>query len=197
MASKTEIINLALTHLGAKVISSITESTEVARRAAVVYDPARDECLRSCDWAFATQIVALAEIANETVTGWDYLYAYPSNCLRVRKVINSATSLTEEPPKFRELLSPTTSAKALASDLESASAEFTYKVTDTTLYDSAFVSAFSYLLAAKLAQTLTGNTQLAGQMMNIYMALVSDARRLNSTEDNDKPHTSSPYLDAR
>lgn len=218
MASQVEICNLALTHIGVKSISSMTEPSEPARKLNLVYPTARDAALRAHDWSFASQEVALAEVANESVLAWDYLYKYPASCVAVRELYNPNMigggpepltrfdaelgfardrSTTRVPIKFQELLSPQSNQKAIGTNLPSAYARFTFQVTDPSLYDASFVTAFSYLLASMLAQHLAGNPDLGKGLYAIASQLISEAGRQNKSEGVDEPSKTSPYVNGR
>ena len=71
MISQVEICNLALTHLGVKTITLLTEPSEGARRIKAVYDSTRDSVLRAHNWNFAGKTEALAEISGEPTLGWE------------------------------------------------------------------------------------------------------------------------------
>lgn len=222
MASQTDIVNLALTHLGSWSIGSLAENSESARRASLLWGPTVDEVLRDYPWAFATMIKPLALI-NETVIGWTYLYAYPAKCLRVRKVLNQVVGLAALPglsgiagipdwdvsdearnlkrevaEPFEEMMAPTSGAKAIASNLAGAYAAFTYQVLDTSMWDAKFVKAFSFKMAAELCQHLVGNPDnLRVSLEGKYAALIGDGGRLNAAEGNDAAKTKSSIYDAR
>ena len=196
MASKIEIVNLALTHIGAKVLSSLTEVSEGARRVAVVYDFCLDETLRSYDWTFATKFTTLVELDEDAIE-WSFCYTRPNNCMRVRRIINAVTDPAAPPEKFREMMAPTTNVRSIVTNVAGATAEITYRVIDPTQYDPAFTMAFSYRLAAEIAKSLTGNDQLSVQMMNVFRALIAEAGRINAGGDHPKEVSSSPFLDAR
>jgi hypothetical protein len=198
MTSKTEICNLALTLLGQKTITSLTEATVSAQKCNLLYDLARDSTLRSHSWNFATRILELTEISDETVTGWDYLYLYPTNALYIKKVFSDETT-TElaEAEKFQEVLSPDTDVKAIATNATPAYCEYIEKVLDVSLYDSLFILALAYMLAAQLAQPLTGDTKLFQTMLNMYMQTIDQAKYYNATEGNAKSSDNNSYIAER
>lgn len=188
---------MALSHLGQRAINSITEGTVNALKCVTFFDSCRDALLREHGWNFATKRVALAEISGETVLGWDYLYSVPSLCLYVRSVFTEDTLVGNINTEFRELISPTTNVRAIATNLESAYCEYTVQVTDTTLFDPMFVDALSYKLASKLAQPLCGNVELGKTMYAAYLQSVAEAKRLNKCENNEERPETSSYIDVR
>lgn len=195
--SQVDIVNMALTHLGVKTITSMSEAVEPARRATLIYDICRDAVLRAHAWNFATKIEALAEISGETVPGWTYLYTYPSRALFIRRLFDDAESTNPTACEYKQVLTPTTNVKALAANVSPAYVEYTKQEVDTALYDTAFVESFSYKLAAELAQPLTGNKELGSLMLQTFVSLIGEARRVNATEGYVEPVKSSSYIDAR
>ena len=77
-SSKTEIANLAISHLGiGKTIANLElEKSQEAIACRRFYDTVRDSSLRDFPWPFAGKIQALALVSNE----WLYAYQYPSDC---------------------------------------------------------------------------------------------------------------------
>lgn len=196
MSSIVEICNLALNHIGAKSISSIDESSESARKCKLIYEPIRDAVLRGTSWNFATAVEQLA-LLDEELPGWNYLYTEPVRCLKVRKIFNDSTLLDPRPIDHKLLLSPTTKTKSIATDLELAWCEFTYRVTDPNVYDPQFIEALSYRMAASLAQSLAGNIQLGQALLQMSMSISDKAVLENSKEGSQTKRNYSSLLEAR
>ena len=64
MYTKTEICNMALSHIGTKRISTFGETTVQGRHCTDLFVPARDFVLRDHDWGFAEATVAGAVISG-------------------------------------------------------------------------------------------------------------------------------------
>ncbi len=89
MASDVDICNLALAQLGdAAAVQSISPPDQSAQAAhcARFYPIARDALLEMHTWGFATERVALAQVANPFST-WAYAYAAPSNAINYLAVL--------------------------------------------------------------------------------------------------------------
>jgi hypothetical protein len=198
--SQVDIVNKALIYLGiSEGISSMSESTTKAQAATLIYDSTLNEVLREHAWGFANVIETLAQISDEMPTGggWEYLYAYPSKCVQVRKV-HEETALTDpDGVEFEEMLSPTTGTRAIAANISPAYARYTYQVTDPNGFDPKFIEAFSLKLATILAPTLTGTPR--NDLLNSYVLSISEAKRQNLNErkvDTTSTDVSS-YISAR
>jgi hypothetical protein len=197
MATQLEIVNKALGHISVAPIASMAESSAAAVLATQIWDTCRRECLRGHDWAFATVITALST-ANYTIanTDWTYAYQYPSNCVAMWKVYYNEK---DKDQAFREVYDAVNSAKVILSNVTDAIGEYTYDLTTTDGYDANFVSVLSYFLAANMAKPLTGDPQLADQMLKMYNAYMSDAERAGSYESDSgkRVDASSAFVDAR
>jgi len=195
--SDIAICNLALSHLGQSPIVSLTEANESARALNRIYDITRDTVLRAKDWRFASVKAALAEISDQDIPGWEYIYAYPAKCLCIRKVFYDAESQNPAPIEFETLFVPAINRKVIATNYDEAYIEYTYQVIDPALFDMSFIMAFSFLLAAQIAKPVTGNDDIAKLMLQLYGSLVSDAGRINDIEKYIKPNPTSSFEDAR
>jgi hypothetical protein len=196
MASVVEICNLALNHIGAKTISSIDEASEIARRCKLIYEPLRDAVLRDHAWNFATASEQLA-VLNETLPGWLFLYAQPSNCINVRRVFNTIAVANPANQDFKILLSPDTKTKSIAANLEASWCEFTYKVTDPNVFDPKFIEALSYRMGASLAQPLAGNILLGQALLQMSVAITEKAVLQNAREGSQQKPIFSSLIEAR
>ncbi len=195
--SDIAICNLALSHLGQSPIVSLTEANESARALNRIYDITRDTVLRAKDWRFASVKAPLAEISDQDIPGWEYIYAYPAKCLCIRKVFYDAESQNPAPIEFETLFVPAINRKVIATNYDDAYIEYTYRIIDPALFDMSFVMAFSFLLAAQIAKPVTGNDDIAKLMLQLYGSLVSDAGRINDIEKYIKPAPTSSFEDVR
>lgn len=198
MISAIKICNLALGHIKKREIQSFNDQSEEARKCNLFYDTVRDDLLRSFSWNFATKIERLAQL-NEEIIGWDFIYAYPQACLNIRKVYNDSTVSLDLPDRnnFQRIISPTTNTQAIATMVEEAYCEFTYRVTDPNQYDSSFVTSFSYRLAASLANSLTGDTAFGERLLVISNQIAEKACVTNAKEQRPKKTDYSPSIEAR
>jgi hypothetical protein len=196
-ASIVAICNKSLGHLGQKPINSITDSNPRAEACLAYFNDARDASLRSHPWNFATAISTMNLMGNGvSIPGWLYLYAYPAKSLNIRKVFEDATSTYPTACEFKEFYLESQNARVIATNITPAYAEFTYQVADTTLYDQAFVDAFSYKLASLIAPSL-GVSGKVQDMLNIFNVFISNAQSLNQSEGKSEETKQSSYVEVR
>jgi hypothetical protein len=204
--SQTEIVNIALAHLKQRKIANLTESSVQAVEANRCYETARRETLRSHDWGFATVVKALVLNATYAVSStgiyagkWLYAYTYPSNAVAVWHVYSESTADKDNGEQFRIIYDPDHNQRIILTDCYQALGEYTFDVQDTTMFDANFVTAFACRLAFDMAPNLTGDDQVAGEMLKLFNMAISEAERMSSYEayDDSRKKTTSTYEDIR
>lgn len=196
MASSIDICNLALSLIGKGSIASFNDASlrKEARECRIHYEPARDATLRDHEWGFASRQDALVEVSDTSVTGWDYVYIYPSTCLCARRIYGLASS---DPIPFSEGLSSDLNTKYILTNEGSAELSYTARVTNTEVFDSLFVTMLAYRLAAELAGPLRGDPNLAKWARQVYEIERMRAQSADANESREAPSTRSSFLSAR
>lgn len=214
VATDLAICNLALTHLGQKNITSFSDASENARRCNQIYNTCRDEVLSASDWAFSTIITTLIGLTDETVLGWLYVYAFPSNCLYVRKVFSDNSNHFDLPsfPDANNLLVPNTNpekvdfkivyqtgldAMVIVTNFSPAYIEYTARVATGSLYSKLFIKALSYKLAAEISVILNGDGPQSDKMFQKYALAIGEAQRINGNQDGVSRRQKSNFVDVR
>ena len=86
MPADTDIGNMALSRLGTRAtIADLTENSTEARQINLWYATVRDELQSLVDWNFNRVTQALAASGTPPAR-WSASYAYPSDCLRMRRL---------------------------------------------------------------------------------------------------------------
>jgi len=209
-----EICNLALAHLGQKFISTLLDDTQSARLCNRIFENCRDEVLRGASWKFATVIVALTNLADESVVGWGYVYSFPNDCVFVRKVYADDSNNFELPffsnsvpfalpttnpegIEYRVIYQPDLGLPVIVTNINPSYIEYTGRVVDPNIYDALFKKALSYKLASELSPMLNGDTSQRDRLTQLYMATMSEAAKANGIEDGVPQRHKSAYLDVR
>lgn len=225
MTTQTEICNRALQAIGTRsTISSLTDGSNEAINCAMLFNPTRQQLLRAARWNFADFMQQLSLLLaapgtpeNPTlptnpiwVQGqmpplpWLYEYAYPQDCLRVRRVIPQSLSTFPGVPLFSvpsgsgAFWSPngpgtkfkvTTDRDAqnnqrtvVVTNTENAICEYTQDITNTVVFDPTFTEALVNAMAGKLALSLTGDKALASQKFQLANAQITQARADDANE---------------
>lgn len=195
-SGQTDLCNLALNHIGMQPIQDISDNNDSAIACQTYWNPSRDDIFSEHKWGFASAQDVLVLVPNK-VLGWCYIYAYPSNCARVWNVYNCQNVKEKEEQEFEAINIPSAGIKVICSNNCEAYADFTYIEEDPTLWDPKFGFAFSYRLAASIAKTLTGDDEIAKNMMTVYNGMLNEAKRVGFAEKKKKPNNESGYVKSR
>lgn len=214
-ATKTEIFNLALAHLGVKPVTSDSETSVQALALTRVWDSSRRETLAGHDWGFATVEGLLTEVANYTPPpGWSYGYGMPSRALRIWRIYNATAAGVFIDPNtgrpvydeglfransinnYRRIFDPTLSLQIFLSNVPDAYASYTYDMEDVSQFDPDFVVALGLRLAANSAVALTGDPEKAKNLIMLSNAKISESERMSSYE-TDKQGGDDLIIDSR
>ena len=187
MASKTEICNMTLSHLGVgKEIANIeTEQSPEASACRRYYDTVRDAILRDFAWPFAQKRVALGLIETFTVNTaeWTFSYRYPSDCIKLHRIQSGIRNDNRQSRVPYEILKGEAS-RVIYTDEENALAVYTERVEDPSYYPADFELAFSFRLASYTAPRLAKGDpfNLRQSTMNRYLEEVSRAKASSANE---------------
>lgn len=220
--TKINIINRALSHLKQRTITSLTEQSEQARKALMFYDNCRKTALRSCDWRFARVQATLNLLGDidtamayptdlskqDVIDQFNYLYAYPADCVRLVKVYNNIFAIFPEPyldtfvrhgrlAKFEVMRSPITKVISIACNLEAAKCHYTIDMKDESQFDDMFQDAMAWALADDLCMPLTADKELQVMVHTESDKYMAEAQRKNGGESTETAPRQSPYEDAR
>ncbi|MDL2281346.1 hypothetical protein LJC10_05795 [Selenomonadales bacterium OttesenSCG-928-I06] len=192
-----DICNMALAHIAKGRIISLDSQVEEARQCKIYYEHLRKTVLTDFNWGFAKRIVPLA-LLDVKVASWDYVYAYPNQCIAARLIFNKDGAKVREFEKEKfDVFLVGDSTKAIGCDIANASLEYTYDAKEPDLYSAEFIEALSRLLASAIAISLTGNANLQATQYQFYQVALNKARYASATERERKPMYPNTYGNAR
>ena len=176
--SPADAANLALTRMGYRLrIGSLYDGSLAAKKLLDVYAQTRDALLRSFDWQFAERNLKMTVLKSAPAGGyfppsswdqnvnpslpWQYEYAYPSDCLKVRAVKPPASfvqNFDPQPTIFSVENDPTFTPpqRVIMCNVQDAVLVYTAQITNPTTWDVGFVEAFSADLAKHVSAGLLG-----------------------------------------
>lgn len=193
MATKTEIVNLALFKIGAsKRLNNVdTERGTLAEAARAIYAVAIPAVLRTFPWPFATAYVALALVdgdADEPANyDWTFAYRYPTDCKYARRLVvpGGGGRNNPNPPPFR--VGRDSQGRLIYTNEEDAQLEYTASIEDAGEFDDLMVDALSWYIAAGLAPTNSLIADMATKCMNMFFMTLdtAEARALNESQQEE------------
>lgn len=179
MASKVDIWNLALSHIGHKAnVADPDEASAEANHCRRFYPIALGTTLERFAWSFATRRTALAEVTNP-VDHWGYAYALPNLCIAPRAVLlPESTDDTKEQDFAVE--SDEDGNAILYCNVEDAVLKYTTLVEDTNKFTYLFVMALSYDLASMLAGPIPKDGRVKKAMLDAAIYYTGQAEAANA-----------------
>lgn len=194
--SAVAICNLALSRTGnGQAIASLTEASAAAVQLNAIYEATRDYVLRDFPWGFAKRTVAVGLVANQPTTDWLYSHRVPSDCLRVRRIINPAGRTSVATVPFE--LGSDDQGLLLLSDQSAPIIEYTTRITAEGLFTADFVSVFAWRLVQDAAIALSVKPDFADRAVAMYDREISAAKKNTRGERQDDAAPESEYITAR
>lgn len=201
MATKTEICNLAISHLGSvKRIANVeTEKSTEASVCNIFYDQVLEQVLRDADWSFSTKFVSLGLISTDPTAEWGYAYQYPSDCVRFRRILSGDRKDTFQSRVPLKIVYDGESGKLVYTDKQDAVAEYSLRIKNPLVYPGDFVMAFSFLLAVYIGPSITGEDpfKMGDRAMKMYVSLISQAQAANFNEQYAGEEPDGEFIRAR
>lgn len=184
MATKMDIINMALANIGHDAIATVNDDQKDANEMRIHYDTALADVLRSHPWGFAMRRAGLAELP-QTPIGFDHAYAYPVDCIMARRVMGDRWSWIRAVP-FEIGRSIDGRQKAVLTNCPPVVVlEYTSSLVQPSEFDPQFITALSWRLAAAVTMGVHGDPQAHQAAMQSYygalqLAMADDGRETAS-----------------
>jgi len=195
MASEVDICNLALSHIGASAtIASLTEQSEEAFHCNLLYADTRDTLLRAHPWGFATRHLALSDVGTPP-GNWSYRYSYPNDCLFIREILQVTDN--GDPIEYEVGLSDAYNSRVILTNQETATLIYTYKATNTLVFDPMFVTALAWKIASEVAMPLTRDEKRMTAAYQMYLSTLSEAKTFNSNESHIDRNKEASWISGR
>jgi hypothetical protein len=187
MASKVEIWNMALGHLGQEEeVQDEAEDTSYANLCRRYWDDVLDEAFEDVNLPEARVRKVLALVENDPTDEWAFSYEYPSDCAYPRRILSARRDTIESRIPF-QIVNDRDSGTLIYTDMEDAVLEYTLNETATAVYPASFRLMLSYKLAYMIAPKLTsGNPDgpaLRNQAYELYHIQLSKARASSANKE--------------
>jgi hypothetical protein len=182
MANQTEIANQALARVGAKLIFDIDDTeSKNARVVKNIYSVTFEELARIHKWNCLKARSDLAQLSTAPDFGWDYQYQLPTDCLLLCTVNGLEINEREDDYEIE--------GRKILTDAETCQITYIANQTDSNEWDSAFISAFVVLLAAKIATSIRQDEGMGQKLMEEYERItLPRAKRIDGNERKKTPH---------
>lgn len=198
MASKVEIWNLALSHIGHRAnVTDPDEASAEANHCRRFYPIALGVTLERHAWSFATRRVALAEVTNP-VDHWGYAYALPNLCVKARAILLPESTDDSKEQAFA-IESDDNGDAIIYTNVEDAVLRYTTLVEDTNKFTYNFVLALSYDLASMLVGPIPKDMKMKKSLLETaaYYTGIAEAADANASRDTSYADFIPSHLAAR
>jgi hypothetical protein len=189
MATKLEVINLALNLLGEEEqISDLSENTKNARVARLVYDPTFLAFLGEHSWNFAIKRVHLQTVALPApIYEWERKFTLPADCIDVVR-------LGEQ----RDWWRPEYQIEGRDVLTNELTIYLTYKSSDVDIQNAhpLFIKALSAYLAIEFTNSLDGKRRKLNDMVTLADLWTSKAIKADN-QNSAYTRDESPWIIAR
>lgn len=215
MATKNQIINFALSHIGSKQytdaeLNSATNNTPAVRQGRLWVDQARDEVLSAYPWTFATVRKALVAKVFTSVqspsyeSDWTNAYQYPCDCIQMQYIVDptivSPTELITNTPYAIEAnpdSAPTEERRLLLCNVADATAVYTTNGLEYEDIPPHFVQPLSILLASHIAFAVTSDLELKASLIRLYASSLGSYTSQDANQIQNKQPQESEAIRAR
>jgi hypothetical protein len=173
--SKTDLINKALTQVGAQPITSIDDSTNNARILSRIYETSLRSILNECEWNFAVKR-ALLTVSADTLpwyeSGKTIVYVKPTDIIRIFATNSPSAAWREE-------------GDYIISDISGLGIRYVYYIDVPSKYPSFFIDAFIDRLCSEMAFAIVNSATLAKEYKDLYEGVtLIKAMAANSQQGN-------------
>ena len=196
MTSIVSICNLALSHLGKASISALSEATTEARACNQFYAHTLDTLLSSYPWSFAAKTATLAEVTNTKAGAWGYAYKRPNDCLKVRLLRSTYSTITGETQDERTFAYDI-EGDTIYSDTSPAVLRYTATFADPGKFPALFVVALSWHLAVNMAMPLTRDAKSRADAFQLATRTQAAAEAADANETRNTYDHVSEFVTAR
>lgn len=182
--SVTEIARNALNLLGDNIeITSLDDGTKQANHVKLVFNRCLDEVLRAYPWTFALKRYALAHTDEKPTYGYEKIFVYPSDCLRIVEVEGNIPFTVE--------------GNRIYANTDIFKFKGIFRNSIPSQYSSDFVVLLSYLIASEICVAICGDYSLKNNLYQQYQGLLENAKTCNSFENSMRSYTVHGFLDSR
>lgn len=192
--TETEIVNLALDHIGKEIITSLTEQSNEAIRAARQLPIARRLSLSRSPWTFARRTVALApETSNPLSDVWQFRYDIPQDCLKAHRIVEPGVPVNLTAPPNEAYFE----GGKIYTNVAEARLLYVYDNKEVSTWSSSFIDVVALQLALRLTPGMTRKASDTERLSEFFNAALDRAIQEDAGQEVYNYRWGDGYADAR
>jgi hypothetical protein len=180
MSARIDIVNIALSLLGADSITSLEDDAPEAKIMKTHYYIARDATMEAHEWSFAIQRFKPAESVDDPLWGWSNSFTIPSDIMRVlqvdRNFTAAAISFNTSADMHRDQVAHVIESGKILCNEGTIYCTGIRRVEDEGIYSALFAHAFAAKLAMLACHALTESTTKFEAMAALYTQAIQEAK---------------------
>lgn len=196
MTDKTTIANMALGHIRAKTIASFEENSIAGSYVRTYYDIARQQTLEGFNWSFARRRRSLALLTEAPPSFWQFKYGYPSDCVKMREIENTARR-SNDPIPFDVMLDDAGVAKTILTNQQDAVGIYTADITNPNLFSAGMILSMSWLLGSLLSVPMAGRAEDSKRCFDWWQFTLGKGEAADANEQQDEKEPDGDFVESR
>lgn len=191
MSARIDIVNVALTWLGADQITSLDDDSNEARIMKTNYYAAKDATLEAHEWSFAIIRWIPAKDTEAPVWGAANQFPIPANVMRVTQVESNTYGAASSYDSIhsigrRQQADYRVESGFIITDEDSILCRGIRTIEDEGIYSGLFDHAFAAKLAMMTAYSLTESNSKFQAMASLYAATIAEAKSRDGLQGSNK-----------
>lgn len=172
---KLTIINKALLKTGLPLAAALNDCDW---NAAMIFDSATHECLRSYPWGFAQEFAALGK-GDAPAHGFEYSYPLPADCVRV---IDLHCQFDLRSPRARK----TVVGRKIFANVSPCYLRYVSSRTPVSTWPADFCDAVACRIAMEIAPLSAQTVALTPQLAQLYQLALATAQASDARETTER-----------
>ena len=185
MPSQTDLLNDALSQIGASPITAIDDGSTNANYCQRFYPQLLESMIRAHHWNFAMARVQLAQVTPVPVFEFAYAYALPSDLLKIVEYSGADPNTTTLSLVDETFIVPSVwriEGRTLVTNDGTVKIVYLKRATDPNVWDGMFYQAMAASLASKLALAISKDGKQSVALSQLAQGLWADARASDGQE---------------